>query len=161
MSACKTIVLASGVAAAEALVKRAGLDSSCVQSAGRCLGTYAGDGKRRAIATCEARDRLSGRKALRLQILQAAGAETSSVHKAGPATAWLWGSAVAGMKPSELHRCSVAAVKAAGKFPPGASLGLSWASWTSGWAWTPLRVMWPRCSAPGWRQRGKETPPST
>ncbi|CAK0790894.1 unnamed protein product [Prorocentrum cordatum] len=64
------------------------------------------------------------RRGRRLGVLRSAGAATEMVHRAGPTAAMLWGRTVTGVPDRELHSWRLAAVRSAGKFPKGASLGL-------------------------------------
>ncbi|CAK0891345.1 unnamed protein product, partial [Prorocentrum cordatum] len=63
------------------------------------------------------------RRGRRLGVLRSAGAATELVHRAGPTAAMLWGRTVTGVPDRELHSWRLAAVRSAGKFPKGASLG--------------------------------------
>ncbi|CAK0836444.1 unnamed protein product, partial [Prorocentrum cordatum] len=64
------------------------------------------------------------RRGRKLGVLRVAGAATEMVHRAGPTAAMLWGRTVTGVPDRELHSWRLAAVRSAGKFPKGASLGL-------------------------------------
>ncbi|CAK0828696.1 unnamed protein product, partial [Prorocentrum cordatum] len=64
------------------------------------------------------------RRGRRLGVLRSAGAVTERVHRAGPTAAMLWGRTVTGVPDRELHTWRLAAIRSAGKFPKGASLGL-------------------------------------
>ncbi|CAK0867581.1 unnamed protein product, partial [Prorocentrum cordatum] len=64
------------------------------------------------------------RRGRRLGVLRSAGAVTEMVHRAGPTAAMLWGRTVTGVPDRELHSWRLAAIRSAGKFPKGASLGL-------------------------------------
>ncbi|CAK0858476.1 unnamed protein product [Prorocentrum cordatum] len=64
------------------------------------------------------------RRGRRLGVLRSAGAATEMVHRAGPTAAMLWGRTVTGVPDRELHSWRLAAVRSAGRFPKGASLGL-------------------------------------
>ena len=89
----------------------------------RDLGGDLTDGLRRHVVEAVKRADEAQRRSRRLQSLREAGAETRSVHRAGPTASAIWGQAVTGIPDSRLHSLRVSAAKAEGKLPKGSSLG--------------------------------------
>jgi len=90
----------------------------------RNVDTDASDGRWIRVPIAAARRADSQSRAQRLLTLRQAGADVEGVHRGGPGAVALWGAPVVGITNQQLHGLRVAAARAAGPLPKGASVGL-------------------------------------
>ena len=124
VSSDKAVFLANSVDLARDLEEQCDHTSGKKAAGTRHLGTDATNGNRRAVATARSREVEACQAAARAQALRKAGAATGSLVRAGPTAKALWGSAVSGLPDGRLHTLRLAALRAEGPLPKGASLGL-------------------------------------
>ena len=90
----------------------------------RNLGTDAAAGRKRRITVARARLKVASARANRLQRLSAVGVNLSKVQRAGPTVVATWSGPVTGLTDTNLHGLQMSSLKARGRLPRGASLGL-------------------------------------
>ena len=90
----------------------------------RNLGTDATAGRKRRVTVADNRLKGTSAKIKRLRRLVAAGANLSFAQRAGPTSAGIWGGPVVGLTDAKLLGLRVSSLRAGGRLPKGASLGL-------------------------------------
>ena len=91
----------------------------------RSLGTTATNGRIRRVGVQRTRQADAASRGARLLMLKDAGAtRIDFAHRAGPTASALWGTPVAGLAPNALHGIRLGAIRAQGRLPKGASVGL-------------------------------------
>ena len=119
VSKAKTNFLCSSQQLAEDLEEVRELDAEARKEAARNLGTDASYGRWRRVQVAAARGSGAEKRAARLRMLRAAGADTATVHRARPVASAVWGAAVAGLTDAQLHQLRVAAARSMGRLPKG------------------------------------------
>ena len=124
VAAKKTAFLANSSALQEALIRQSSLDEQAGATGVRHLGTDATDGRWRRTSTAVERETGAHEAVGRAQVLREAGADIGGVVRAGPTAKALWGAAVTGIPDGRLHSLRVGALRAEGRLPKGATVGL-------------------------------------
>ena len=124
LSVAKTSFVASSKELANTLEKEWAEFNFRAQDVCRNLGTDATAGRRRRVPTANKRLKGASARTKRLLRLRAAGANASYAQRSGPTSAGIWGGPVVGLTDAKLNGLRISALRAGGRLPKGASLGL-------------------------------------
>ena len=124
LSVDKTCFVASSLALEQLLQAEWFAYGFKVKDTCRNLGTDATAGRKRRVSVARSRLKVASARTKRLQRLRAVGVNLGFVQRAGPTAAATWGGPVTGLTDATLHGLRVSSLKASGRLPRGASLGL-------------------------------------
>eukprot|EP00959_Pyramimonas_sp_CCMP1952_P390140 8175948-Pyramimonas_sp.AAC.1 len=80
------------------------------------------------------------KKGDRIQALQGLGVKRCAAHRAGVLSKSLWGCSIAGAPNGRIQRLRMSFLNAAGRFKPGAHVGLALQFSENGWRSDPLVI---------------------
>ena len=143
LSRHKTKALATSRALRDALLRQPGWDigEDDFVDVHRDLGGDATSGSYRRVTTTVTRESQGMAQGRKLNRLFRPGLDRARIYRAGPSAKATWGSAIMGVPDGRLRTMRVGAVKAQGRLPRGAALGLASLAQTNGWKHGPLTIV--------------------